>query len=62
MTKEEMTRELLNKYIEKHGSSVTHIAVEIGIARETLSRFRTNKRKLADPVLDKLMDYLIKNI
>ena len=50
--------QLLNNYIEENGVKINFIASKIGIARETLSRFKNKKQDLHKDTLDKLVKYI----
>ena len=50
--------EELNNYIEKNGVKINFIASKIGIARETLSRFKNKKQDLHKDTLNKLIRYI----
>lgn len=55
---EEEVRNELEQYIDKHGATLAFMAKEIGIHRETLSRFKHNKRKLSEKLLFKIREYV----
>ena len=50
--------EELNNYIEKNGVKINFIATKIGIARETLSRFKNKKQDLHKNVIEKIVNYI----
>ncbi len=50
--------EELNNYIEKNGVKINFIATKIGIARETLSRFKNKKMDLHKDVIEKIVNYI----
>ena len=50
--------EELNNYIEENGVKINFIATKIGIARETLSRFKNKKQNLHKNVIEKIVNYI----
>ena len=50
--------EELNNYIEENGVKINFIASKIGIARETLSRFKNKKQDLHKDTLNKLIRHI----
>ena len=50
--------DMLNNYIEENGVKINFIATKIGIARETLSRFKNKKQDLHKDTLNKLIRYI----
>lgn len=50
--------EELNNYIEKNGVKINFIATKIGVARETLSRFKNKKQDLHKNVIEKIVNYI----
>ena len=50
--------EELNNYIEKNGVKINFIATKIGVARETLSRFKNKKMDLHKDVIEKIVNYI----
>ena len=50
--------EELNNYIEENGVKINFIATKIGIARETLSRFKNKKQDLHKDTLNKLIRHI----
>ena len=50
--------DMLNNYIEENGVKINFIATKIGIARETLSRFKNKKQDLHQDTLNKLIRYI----
>ena len=50
--------EELNNYIEEKGVKINFIASKIGIARETLSRFKNKKMNLHKDVIEKIVTYI----
>ena len=50
--------EELNNYIEENGVKINFVATKIGIARETLSRFKNKKMDLHKDVIEKIVNYI----
>ena len=50
--------EELNNYIEENGVKINFIATKIGVARETLSRFKNKKMDLHKDVIEKIVNYI----
>lgn len=50
--------EELNNYIEENGVKINFVATKIGIARETLSRFKNKKMDLHKDVIEKIVTYI----
>ena len=50
--------EELNNYIEENGVKINFIASKIGIARETLSRFKNKKMDLHKDIIKKIVNYI----
>ncbi len=50
--------DMLNNYIEENGVKINFIASKIGIARETLSRFKNKKQDLHKDTLNKLIRHI----
>ena len=50
--------DMLNNYIEKNGVKINFVAGKIGIARETLSRFKNKKMNLHKDVIEKIVTYI----
>lgn len=50
--------DMLNNYIEENGVKINFIASKIGIARETLSRFKNKKMDLHKDVIEKIVTYI----
>lgn len=50
--------EELNNYIEENGVKINFVATKIGIARETLSRFKNKKMDLHKDVIKKIVIYI----
>ena len=50
--------EELNNYIEENGVNINFVATKIGIARETLSRFKNKKMDLHKDVIEKIVTYI----
>ena len=50
--------EELNNYIEEHGVKINFIATKIGVARETLSRFKNKKMDLHKDIIEKIVTYI----
>ena len=50
--------DMLNNYIEENGGKINFIATKIGIARETLSRFKNKKMDLHKDVIEKIVNYI----
>ena len=50
--------EELNNYIEENGVKINFIATKIGIARETLSRFKNKKQNLHKDIIEKIVNYI----
>ena len=50
--------EELNNYIEKNGVKINFIATKIGVARETLSRFKNKNQDLHKNVIEKIVNYI----
>ena len=50
--------EELNNYIEEKGVKINFVATKIGIARETLSRFKNKKMDLHKDVIEKIVTYI----
>lgn len=50
--------DMLNNYIEENGVKINFVATKIGIARETLSRFKNKKQDLHKDTLNKLIRYI----
>lgn len=50
--------EELNNYIEENGVKINFIATKIGIARETLSRFKNKKMDLHKDIIKKIVNYI----
>ena len=50
--------EELNNYIEENGVTINFVATKIGIARETLSRFKNKKMDLHKDVIEKIVTYI----
>lgn len=57
---QENLRQELQTYKNEHGSTLAFIGRQIGVHRCTLSLFVNKKRELADPVHEKLREFLIK--
>ena len=49
---------MLNNYIEENGVKINFIATKIGIARETLSRFKNKKQDLHKDIIEKIVTYI----
>ena len=50
--------EELNNYIEENGVKINFVATKIGIARETLSRFKNKKMDLHKDIIKKIVIYI----
>ena len=50
--------EELNNYIEENVVKINFVATKIGIARETLSRFKNKKMDLHKDVIEKIVTYI----
>lgn len=50
--------EELNNYIEENGVKINFIATKIGVARETLSRFKNKKMDLHKDIIEKIVTYI----
>ena len=50
--------EELNNYIEENGVKINFVETKIGIARETLSRFKNKKMDLHKDVIEKIVTYI----
>ena len=50
--------EELNNYIEEKGVKINFIATKIGVARETLSRFKNKKMDLHKDIIEKIVTYI----
>ena len=50
--------EELNNYLEENGVKINFIATKIGVARETLSRFKNKKMDLHKDVIEKIVNYI----
>ncbi len=50
--------DMLNNYIEENGVKINFVATKIGIARETLSRFKNKKMNLHKDVIKKIVIYI----
>ena len=50
--------DMLNNYIKKNGVKINFIASKIGIARETLSRFKNKKMNLHKDIIEKIVTYI----
>ena len=50
--------EELNNYIEENGVKINFVATKIGIARETLSRFKNKKQDLHKDIIEKIVNYI----
>ena len=47
-----------NNYIEENGVKINFIATKIGVARETLSRFKNKKMDLHKDIIEKIVTYI----
>ena len=56
--KQDKIAEELNNYIEENGVKINFIATKIGIARETLSRFKNKKQNLHKDIIEKIVNYI----
>ena len=56
--KQDKIAEELNNYIEENGVKINFIATKIGIARETLSRFKNKKQDLHKDIIEKIVNYI----
>lgn len=50
--------DMLNNYIEENGVKINFVATKIGIARETLSRFKNKKMDLHKDIIKKIVNYI----
>lgn len=50
--------DMLNNYIEENGVKINFIATKIGVARETLSRFKNKKMDLHKDIIKKIVNYI----
>ena len=50
--------DMLNNYIEENGVKINFVATKIGIARETLSRFKNKKQDLHKDIIEKIVNYI----
>lgn len=55
---QEEIREKLINYLHKYGSSLSFVAKQIDISRETLSRFKNNKQDLHINTLEKIDNFI----
>lgn len=55
---QEEIREKLINYLNKYGSSLSFVAKQIDISRETLSRFKNNKQDLHINTLEKIDNFI----
>ena len=50
--------DMLNNDIEENGVKINFIATKIGVARETLSRFKNKKMDLHKDIIKKIVNYI----